>query len=191
MATKSPPDAECAVCGFVNRAGTLACDNCGSLLINSSQKRQGTRDLYKGGGSDLDEAMLDLFGEKKEEVPLNTGEYVVGMEVHLQIADRVEPVVITPQHLNSQVVIGRRDPITQQSPQIDLDKYAAYHNGVSRKHAALQIINGNLMVSDLGSSNGTQLNGNRLNMRQPHMILNGDTIQVGQVKIVVQFKQVD
>jgi pSer/pThr/pTyr-binding forkhead associated (FHA) protein len=179
---------ECNVCQYLNRPGLLACENCGSLLTINANSRQATRDLVKDGGSlNMVTDEIDDFAHSAPK----TSEYQQGMGLNLFIEDIEAPVVISPQQLQSQVVIGRHDPITQQSPPVDLDEYAAYRQGVSRKHSALQIINGALMVSDLGSSNGTFLNDVRLPMRQPRVILDGDTIRVGQVAIVVRFVQVD
>jgi len=179
---------ECSVCGYANRPGLLACENCGSLLTINANSRQATRDLVKDGGS-LNKISDDV--DDYAHTQLKTSEYQPGMGLHLFIEDIEEPVTISPQQLQAQVVIGRHDPITQQSPPVDLDEYAAYRQGVSRKHSALQIINGSLMVSDLGSSNGTFLNDSRLPMRQPQVIVDGDEIRVGQVTIVVRFVQVD
>jgi hypothetical protein len=178
----------CAVCEHKNRPGTLVCENCGSLLKTSRTNRQATRDLVKDGGK-LDEAT------GADDIPhpatLKNAAYKRGQALHLYIDNANKPVVVHPQALNSQVVIGRHDPITRQSPTVDLDQYAAYRQGVSRKHCALQIVNGVLTISDFGSSNGTFLNDIRLQIRKLQEVVHGDEIRLGQVSIVVEFAQAD
>ena len=48
---------------------------------------------------------------------------------------------------------------------------------VSRKHAEVEERDGSLIVTDLGSSNGTFVNGTRIST--PQTLRNGDTVQVG------------
>src|ERR1700712_5636115 len=67
-------------------------------------------------------------------------------------------------------VIGRRE---------DWD----LRNDVSRKHCEIQLENDVLSVADLGSSNGTFVNGQRI---KKHPLTAGDTLQVGPVSFVVQ-----
>lgn len=54
----------------------------------------------------------------------------------------------------------------------------------SRHHARLEAENGVVYVSDLGSSNGTYLNGRRL--RQAIEVRPGDRIDVGTARLVVK-----
>ena len=56
-------------------------------------------------------------------------------------------------------------------------------NDVSRKHCQILLEHGELTVIDLGSSNGTFVNGQRV---QKHGLTAGDTLQVGPVSFVVQ-----
>src|SRR5260221_10630694 len=54
---------------------------------------------------------------------------------------------------------------------------------VSRRHAALEVMGGMLRVSDLGSTNGTYVNGLRV---YDVMVTGGETIQVGDTAIGIQ-----
>jgi pSer/pThr/pTyr-binding forkhead associated (FHA) protein len=175
---------KCAVCSFMNRPGILACENCGSLLSSNSRSRQATRDLRSEENREPRSSEEDPLASTDD---LNPTAYKDGMGVYLTVNNSEKPIYITPEQLQSQVVIGRRDPITQQSPPVDLDEHAGYHQGVSRKHAAFQIINGALTINDLGSANGTYLNGAALKMRQPEVISHDDVLKIGQVTVVVHF----
>lgn len=55
---------------------------------------------------------------------------------------------------------------------------------VSRHHALIESLDGGFQLKDLGSSNGTFLNGMRLD--RPRQLATGDQLKVGQIQISVQ-----
>ncbi len=55
---------------------------------------------------------------------------------------------------------------------------------VSRRHARLMRQNGHVVVEDLGSSNGTRINGERISGQSP--IKDGDLIQIGDYDLALQ-----
>ena len=57
---------------------------------------------------------------------------------------------------------------------------------VSRKHARLQNTPQGWMLTDLGSTNGTSVNGQRLPAGQPHALQPGDRIALGTAVLVLQ-----
>jgi pSer/pThr/pTyr-binding forkhead associated (FHA) protein len=70
-------------------------------------------------------------------------------------------------------------------PDVDLSPFDAFTLGVSRLHAALRIINGEVVVADLGSSNGTRVNGQKIVPHVDYPINHGDVIALGKLKIQV------
>jgi hypothetical protein len=52
----------------------------------------------------------------------------------------------------------------------------------SRRHATIQAMNGQYTVTDNGSSNGTYLNGVRINSQAPQPLRPGDELQVGMTR---------
>src|SRR5438874_1093181 len=60
------------------------------------------------------------------------------------------------------------------------------HPSVSRRHAEVVLDEDGWVVRDLGSSNGTYLNGARLG-RHPHRVRPGDVIRVGGQELRVDF----
>jgi hypothetical protein len=60
------------------------------------------------------------------------------------------------------VILGRAHPSNADRPLVDLARYGGTAYGLSRNHAALHRINGLWWIEDLGSSNGTWVNGERL-----------------------------
>jgi pSer/pThr/pTyr-binding forkhead associated (FHA) protein len=55
------------------------------------------------------------------------------------------------------------------------------HESLSRVHASLRIVGSGIEISDLGSSNGTFVNGAAI--KGPTRIVPGDEIRLGKVKI--------
>ncbi len=56
----------------------------------------------------------------------------------------------------------------------------------SRRHASFTVVNGSLVVSDLGSANGTTVNGQRLVQNQSRPVNVGDIIGIGSTSLLVQ-----
>src|SRR5262245_7838050 len=68
-----------------------------------------------------------------------------------------------------EVTIGR-------APDVEL---RVDHPSVSRRHARIQVNRGEARLSDLGSHNGTRLNGVRIG--EEHVLMTGDVISIGEV----------
>jgi hypothetical protein len=77
-------------------------------------------------------------------------------------------------------LIGRRNPDKGVDPQIDLALQPA-DRGVSTQHAVLRLRGSALSVTDIGSTNGTSLNGSdeRLPEGQETPLSEGDRIHIG------------
>jgi ribosomal protein L37E len=87
------------------------------------------------------------------------------------------------------MVLGRVDPETNQAPEINLTPFGAQDKGVSRQHAAILLKDGSLHIMDLGSYNGTFLNGQRLIANQPRVLRDGDSVRLGYLVFDVAFEQ--
>jgi predicted component of type VI protein secretion system len=81
--------------------------------------------------------------------------------------------------------LGRVSDAQPIMPDIDLTPYQAYASGVSRLHAVLKREGKRVFVMDLGSSNGTYLNGVRLKPNIDQTINHGDMLALGKLKIQV------
>lgn len=86
-----------------------------------------------------------------------------------------------------ELVIGRFDPDTQTSPQIDLEQFGGTEKGVSRRHATIIRRDGSLNIVDAGSHNGTYLNGQKLVAHQPRILRDGDDIRLGYLVLRIKF----
>lgn len=83
------------------------------------------------------------------------------------------------------ILVGRKDELRGIDPSIDLTEYHAKKLGVSRKHAELVFVNFRYHIRDLGSMNGTWLNGKRLTPEDFPTISSGDALRLGSLMIVV------
>lgn len=77
--------------------------------------------------------------------------------------------------------IGRRDPRQNHYPELDL---AEHDRGIaSRHHATIQRDGDFYTITDLGSTNGTLVNGALITARAPQRLRQGDRIKIGEVEI--------
>ncbi len=73
-------------------------------------------------------------------------------------------------------------------PDVDLSPYHAYANGVSRMHAVLKRSGVRVVIMDLGSANGTYVNGKRLTPQTERLLNHGDVVALGKLKFQVLIK---
>jgi hypothetical protein len=95
---------------------------------------------------------------------------------------------ILPLGDRTEFTLGRVSEAQPIMPDIDLTPYQAYANGVSRLHAVLKREGKRVFVMDLGSSNGTYLNGIRLTPNVDQTINHGDMLALGKLKIQILLK---
>ncbi|MFN8454617.1 MAG: FHA domain-containing serine/threonine-protein kinase [Anaerolineae bacterium] len=81
----------------------------------------------------------------------------------------------------SELIIGRAHK--EVAPDIDLAPYGGGQAGVSRRHGRLVRQGDEWLVEDLGSINGTFLNGAKVEPNQLKKLKNGDIIRCGQVEL--------
>jgi predicted component of type VI protein secretion system len=87
-----------------------------------------------------------------------------------------------------QVIIGRHIPNNASQPSLDLTAYQAYEKGVSRVHARIRRVDTGLLVEDMGSSNGSWLNGVRLTPYSPRPLAPGDKLLFARMPLEVYFR---
>jgi hypothetical protein len=88
--------------------------------------------------------------------------------------------------VTGQVMVGRADIVEGHLPGLDLGQYGGQDAGVSRKHAIMFVAENALFVRDLGSTNGTKINGLRLPANEACKVAEGDSIEFGQLHVKVQ-----
>jgi len=84
----------------------------------------------------------------------------------------------------TEVLVGREDPYSAIYPDVDLTPYGAEEKGVSRRHFKLTLAEGQYAIQDLGSTNYTWVNQQRLQPNVPVRLNDGDEIRAGRLKLV-------
>ncbi len=82
-------------------------------------------------------------------------------------------------------MLGRA--VEDVQPDVDLTPFQAAELGVSRRHVKLTRQSATIMVQDLGSVNGTFLNGQKLLPYQPRVLRNEDELRLGHMTLRVSF----
>jgi hypothetical protein len=85
--------------------------------------------------------------------------------------------------VSGQLPVGRADPEESYVPAIDLGPFDAHDAGVSRRHAVLFSAEGGLYIRDLGSTNGTRINGFDLEPNQAYKLHEGDRLEFGHMNV--------
>jgi hypothetical protein len=88
----------------------------------------------------------------------------------------------------NEFTLGRISEGQPIMPDIDLSPYQAYASGVSRLHAVVKRDNQRAIIMDLGSANGTYINGKRLTANVEQILNHGDIVALGKLKIQVLLK---
>jgi pSer/pThr/pTyr-binding forkhead associated (FHA) protein len=83
-------------------------------------------------------------------------------------------------------VIGRADETSGEKPQFDLAPYGAMEAGVSRRHAVLMPTDNTLALMDLDSTNGTYINGVRVEPGQKYALRAGARVAFGRLQLTVR-----
>ncbi|MBZ0278781.1 MAG: FHA domain-containing protein [Anaerolineae bacterium] len=177
----------CPNCAHSNRAGVIFCENCGTNLLTGKQPSLGTRDLMKEKESLEKQSETTKLNTSESQAIKSAGSSVFtdDMVLRIEIEGGLTPMLVFPK---VEIIFGRRDPSSGNQPDVDMTAYAGYRMGVSRRHAALRLHDRRLDVSDLGSSNGTFLNGQRLEAHQPYQVRDGDELRLGQMVLKLFFQ---
>ncbi len=108
------------------------------------------------------------------------------MNLLLYVRGVPEPFVFDADAI-TELVIGRFDPDSNHAPDVDLENFNAAEKGVSRRHAVIIRREGQLNLMDIGSDNGTFLNGQRLSAQQPRILRDGDDIRLGHLVLHAKY----
>lgn len=163
----------CPYCAHPNREGLLYCEDCGQSMFSGSPATLPTKQLQQSAGNLAAKATW------------GTARFGQDASIIIHIRDAPEPIVLQPA---KQMVLGRADSNNQQGPDLDLTPYGALEKGVSRIHAAIHRSDDTLTLVDMGSVNGTHLNGQRLIPDQPRVLRDGDEIRLGKLVAHIYFK---
>jgi hypothetical protein len=166
----------CSNCQHKNVAGAMFCAECGAQL-------DGVETLITQAITDEDiERELKSKASRPETpaVPANSW-----LSLHLMDSGKILPLAS-----RNEFTLGRLSEGQPIMPDIDLTPYQAYASGVSRLHAVVKRDVNRVRVMDLGSSNGTYLNGRRLNPHMEEALNHGDIVALGKLKIQILLRNI-
>jgi len=83
-----------------------------------------------------------------------------------------------------EVLLGRSDPVDQVVPDVDLSYCGGFEQGVSRRHAVIMSDDNGFVLEDLGSTNGTVVNREKVVPGTPVNLMEGDVIHLGKMKAI-------
>ncbi|MBE2220264.1 MAG: FHA domain-containing protein [Anaerolineae bacterium] len=160
----------CRDCGASQYEGTLYCSECGRNLLQDAKQA-------------TDVLPFSEFAHKPPPPPVS--ELELDAE---QKAKQLTFVIPNSRHrhtltLNKQIQIGRAFDDTTTN--LDLTDDNGMELGVSRLHAIIQWSNKGIVITDLGSTNGTFLNNHHLPANKPYPIQSGDELRFGELLVHV------
>ena len=161
----------CSNCKHANMTGAMFCAECGAQLIGRDTlitQTIASDSLGKGSKRDTGEVTQSVEG--------------VDAWANLQLLDTGQ---VLPLSSRKEFTMGRISEGQPIMPDIDLSPYQAYAAGVSRLHAIIKQAGSKIIFMDLGSANGTFLNGNRLSPNEEQTLRHGDIISLGKMRIQV------
>jgi pSer/pThr/pTyr-binding forkhead associated (FHA) protein len=166
----------CPNCHHEEISGALFCSECGANLIHI--QNHGEEETVPQEPSEFfdDTAIPEYYADLGTPDDANISLYFMDKDQRLPLADRED------------YTLGRVNVGQPVIPDIDLTPYGAYEGGVSRLHATISV-GPPITVTDLGSINGTQLNGEKINPNEPHLMSDGDILTLGRMRIKVLIRK--
>jgi len=158
----------CPACQHHEIEGALFCSECGAQLHD-----MGTLATQNIHTNEMHDQAFDAVPPKRSVVS------DIG-SMTLQILDGGQ---LLPLSDRNEFTMGRVSDGQTIMPDIDLTGYRAYECGVSRLHAVLKRNKGKVTIMDLGSSNGTYVDGIRLQPEDEFPLSHGSIVSLGKLKI--------
>jgi pSer/pThr/pTyr-binding forkhead associated (FHA) protein len=166
----------CPSCQHQEYDGEVFCSECGARLWDARSEPPSTIAFDSGQLTDLPRPPTGTTGQ------FIAANLQVG-QIALALTGARQPIILEGR---KEYCLGR-EAADQQAPDVNLAPYGAREKGVSRRHASLRVDRRQLLLMDLGSSNGTQLNGTALVAHEPVRLESGDEIRLGKLAIKVHF----
>lgn len=165
----------CPNCHHQEFAGALFCSECAAQLVVTDHR-------FMVGETDLignDSLEMEFTQKRRVSTRIGPGDTILLKVLKdgsvLELSGRREFTV--GRGIKGQLIL----------PDVDLEKFNALEMGVSRLHAVIKVSEASVMLMDLGSSNGTYINGIPIKDHQEMPINHGDIIGLGKLELEVLF----
>jgi len=164
----------CPNCQHHEISGALFCSECGAQLVFT--ERLSTQAIYRTQSDVLPPEQKSTSKSDFPDPPSSAIDAIISLHI-------LENGQILPLAGRTEFTMGRVAEGQPILPDVDLSPYEAYSQGVSRLHAALKILVKGVVIMDLGSSNGTRVNGQKIMPNVEYPINHGDVFALGKLKI--------
>jgi len=173
----------CPVCPVSHVPNSIFCDECGAYLPKGKELATHPLDVtqIKWLGDDRGSHARDI--ELRDFAKTRTIRLRIGSAT--ENGNQIRELQIS---LAKPVRLGRNDPKHDIFPEVDLTQDLAREHGVSREHTCIFQQGNTVKMEDLGSTNGTLLNGERLDPYIAEALRDGDQFQMGKLLIAVSFE---
>ena len=168
----------CSNCLHKEMVGAIFCGECGARLISEEGIRTDNISVPFTKPHDAQQAK-PVYAQ--EPVPSSSDAFL-----SLNIISSGEVIPLSGQ---KEITIGRYSEGQPIIPDIDLTPYKAFESGVSRMHVSLRVVDDQVMAVDLGSANGTRINGMKIDSHTTYPIRHGDILTLGKFKIQVLLRK--
>lgn len=160
----------CSNCGRQNKAADVFCPACGHLL----------------------EGIAGAFDTKhfNDETELLSDEYYApDSTLVLRVRDFDYQYSVRPQGQPHEMIIGRSAGHSAMMPDVDMSECGGADMGVSRLHMSIRYNpdDNTIQIYDLGSANGSFINGQKLHPREVRVLRHRDELRLGRMVVQVQF----
>jgi pSer/pThr/pTyr-binding forkhead associated (FHA) protein len=163
---------KCPSCRSQSYVGTFFCIDCGVALVDIPSRQTKSKNRTSSSSEPK-----EFFFDGTE---LNTLDEGAIMGLRALAAGEVISL-----HGRASFTLGHAVEGQSVIPDVDLGKYGADSHGISRLHAELSRDGTNIMITDLDSSNGTQVNGLFLEPNTPLRLHHGDVLKLGSLQLQI------
>jgi predicted glutamine amidotransferase len=160
----------CENCTHKNPPGAIFCAECGAQLVAADMS---THSIHTD----------KVVASARQTAPVAPTHPVIDNawgSLHLMHNGQILPLTD-----RDEFTLGRFTEGQPLVPDLDLSPHDAYASGVSRLHALLKRDGKRVIIMDLGSANGTYVNGKRLTAHSERLLNHGDVVALGKFKFQV------
>ena len=170
----------CPICKEKNELEAVVCKNCGSaldVLSTDAGTRTKTTNVPMSASESVRDWSIDEAAVQKNGIAI----YIEG---------EFEPIHIDQ---SGEFVIGRKSGTTAKVSEglLDLAPLGGYSRGVSRRHVFIKRTEQGYEVLDLGSVNGSWLNGQRLVPHKQYPLDSRSHLRLGSMRLFVIYRPIE
>lgn len=169
FSTRKASPTVCPTCGLSFQRGDTICSRCGddltavhdTNLVDYQQLSQEQIHQLRNDPFQPEPNTMVLIADGKHFVLPGDGQFVIGRASYYADAPEID---------------------------VDLSRCGAAQKGVSRYHASISRKGNLVYVTDLGSRNGTWVNGTLLTKFQECQLMDNDGLQLGRLVAIIRFR---